>query len=438
MKKVFIYILTIFTMIIGINNVEATGETIYNHTMNTDKATACAQAGYSWEKNPITGASYCANKSQSYTVNKTCSYNIYNEEDYGFKLTMMFLKDSGYKPVYIVKNGIEMEISGSANELLFDISGSTVSIYGWNSIFNKRGVMTDCPVLYYMLFDNPDLPDNTIELSLEEDDMGERTQVITEEQRNEILDQSCIFTSTVQLSKGAFTFNGTIAYDDNKFTRFCIQTADENCDVNNDGMVTVRYSNDNTNSIQNYQFDFNRLVLSDFTSSTGKCASNIQYSVNEDMRIIQLYSPSSEFPRNGTINNTELNRHGSAGTTEHYEKEQEAKQREKDKEGERITDCKGLIGDNTLKLLNLVLNFLMIIGPIIALVLGTYDLIVALANGEEDAKKKGIKKMKNRLVAAALLLLLPYIVKLILNIAGRGGSDCIEAMQNLSIFRSNI
>ena len=115
-----------------------------------------------------------------------------------------------------------------------------------------------------------------------------------------------------------------------------------------------------------------------------------------------------------------------------------AKEREKYEQGRKIEDCKGLIGDNTLKLLNLVLNFLMIIGPIIALVLGTYDLIVALANGEEDAKKKGIKKMKNRLVAAALLLLLPYIVKLILNIAGRGGSDCIEAMQNLSIFRSNI
>ena len=107
-------------------------------------------------------------------------------------------------------------------------------------------------------------------------------------------------------------------------------------------------------------------------------------------------------------------------------------------DGHIINDCKGLIGNNTLKMLNLFLNFLMIIGPIIALVLGTYDLIVALANGEEDAKKKGIKKMKNRLIAAALLLLVPYIIKLILNIAGRGGTDCIEAMQNLLIFRSNI
>ena len=123
--------------------------------------------------------------------------------------------------------------------------------------------------------------------------------------------------------------------------------------------------------------------------------------------------------------------------SEVIEEKREAKQREKDLEGRRIDDCKGLIGDNTLKLLNLALNFLMIIGPIIALVLGTYDLIVALANGEEDAKKKGIKKMKNRLIAAALLLLLPYIVKLILNIAGRGGTDCINSMQNLLIFRSN-
>ena len=114
-----------------------------------------------------------------------------------------------------------------------------------------------------------------------------------------------------------------------------------------------------------------------------------------------------------------------------------AKEREKDIEGEDVKGCEGLIGENTLKLLNLALNFLMIIGPIIALVLGTYDLVMAMASGEDDAKKKGIKKMKDRLIASALLLLVPYIIKLILNIAGRGGTDCINAMQNLSIYRSN-
>ena len=107
MKKILIYILTIFAIFLGINNVYAAGETIYSHAMNTDNATACAQAGYDWVKNPITGASYCANKGQSYTVNKSCDYRIFNNENYGFQLEMLFIKDSGYKPVYIVKNNVD-------------------------------------------------------------------------------------------------------------------------------------------------------------------------------------------------------------------------------------------------------------------------------------------------------------------------------------------
>jgi hypothetical protein len=67
----------------------------------------------------------------------------------------------------------------------------------------------------------------------------------------------------------------------------------------------------------------------------------------------------------------------------------------------------------------------MIVGPIIAVVLGTYELITAMAAGDDDAKKKGLKRFQNRLIAVALLLLVPYIVKLILNIAGKGGSDCL-------------
>ena len=102
-----------------------------------------------------------------------------------------------------------------------------------------------------------------------------------------------------------------------------------------------------------------------------------------------------------------------------------AKLREKDLEGQTVSGCQGLLGPNTLAFLKQAMNVIMIVGPIIAVVLGTYELITAMAAGDDDAKKKGIKKFQNRLIAVALLLLVPYIVKLILNIAGKGGSDCL-------------
>ena len=82
---------------------------------------------------------------------------------------------------------------------------------------------------------------------------------------------------------------------------------------------------------------------------------------------------------------------------------------------EAENNCKGLIGPNTMEFIEKALNTIMIVGPMLAVVLGSYDLIVAMANGEEDAKKKGIKKFKYRLFAAVLLLLLPEIIKFILS-----------------------
>ena len=107
------------------------------------------------------------------------------------------------------------------------------------------------------------------------------------------------------------------------------------------------------------------------------------------------------------------------------EYKEELEKREKDNEGRIENQCEGLLGDNTLKLLKKFRNGIMIAGPIIALVLGTYDLIVAMANGEEEAKKKGMKKMRNRLIAAALLLLIPYILDLLLNIVNTAGRSCV-------------
>ena len=117
----------------------------------------------------------------------------------------------------------------------------------------------------------------------------------------------------------------------------------------------------------------------------------------------------------------------------------DAKKRIVDDPGKPVSGCEGLIGENTLRFLNSILNVIMIAGPIIGVLLGTYELITAMAAGDDDAKKKGIKRLQNRLIASALLLLVPYIVKLILNIAGKSNSaDCIDAMKNLAILRSNL
>ena len=93
--------------------------------------------------------------------------------------------------------------------------------------------------------------------------------------------------------------------------------------------------------------------------------------------------------------------------------------------GTPVYDCEGLIGPNVLAFLQLILTLIMIVGPIIALVLGMYDLFMAMTKGEEDDKKKAIKKLKGRMIATVLLLILPYIIKILLALVGKSDSICL-------------
>ena len=93
--------------------------------------------------------------------------------------------------------------------------------------------------------------------------------------------------------------------------------------------------------------------------------------------------------------------------------------------GTPVYDCKGLIGDNVLAFLTLILKLIRIIGPILALVLGMWDLFMAMVNGEDDAKKKAMKKLKGRIIAAVLLLLLPYLLDMLLHLVNKTGTNCI-------------
>mgnify|MGYP007069868890 CR=1 FL=1 len=87
--------------------------------------------------------------------------------------------------------------------------------------------------------------------------------------------------------------------------------------------------------------------------------------------------------------------------------------------------CEGLIGENVLNFLTVVFHLIQIVGPIIALVLGMYDLFMAMVNGEDDAKKKALKKLKGRIIAAVLLLILPYVLDILLHFVNRDASNCI-------------
>ncbi|MBR1377461.1 MAG: hypothetical protein IJ565_06605 [Bacilli bacterium] len=141
---------------------------------------------------------------------------------------------------------------------------------------------------------------------------------------------------------------------------------------------------------------------------SGTCPSDLNYGVDTNGNIL-LYSKQHTSHEAGTIeNNSDGTPIGdiNAGTT--------------------VSDCEGLIGPNVLKFLKLILRFVRIVGPILALVLGMYDLMMAMAKGEEDDRKKAIKKLKGRIIAAVLLLLLPYLLDIFLDLVGKGGTNCVS------------
>lgn len=76
----------------------------------------------------------------------------------------------------------------------------------------------------------------------------------------------------------------------------------------------------------------------------------------------------------------------------------------------------GFISKDLGNKLNLVLNIIKIAGPILALLLGMLDFTRVLAVGDADkGLKDAFKKFQTRLIAAALLFLVPAILSLIIN-----------------------
>lgn len=84
-------------------------------------------------------------------------------------------------------------------------------------------------------------------------------------------------------------------------------------------------------------------------------------------------------------------------------------------------DCKSMLGnpddpDSVAWLLYTILNYLRVLGPIIIVALSGYDYLAAIITSDEKDMQKTNKNLKNRLIALALLLLVPSIVKIILQL----------------------
>lgn len=96
--------------------------------------------------------------------------------------------------------------------------------------------------------------------------------------------------------------------------------------------------------------------------------------------------------------------------------------------GQDVTDanCNGLLGPETLKYLNTAFTMIQIVGVVLAILLGMGDFIGSLLSGEQDSNKKAFKKFIIRIAMVAVLLIVPALLKFILNTFGFGdGSICI-------------
>ena len=90
-------------------------------------------------------------------------------------------------------------------------------------------------------------------------------------------------------------------------------------------------------------------------------------------------------------------------------------------------ECDGLFANREEEgsvwwLLQTLLNYIKILGPILVVILSAVDFIKAVASSDEDAMKKAQHRLVIRLIAALALFLIPTFVQLILDLIG-GLSD---------------
>lgn len=79
-------------------------------------------------------------------------------------------------------------------------------------------------------------------------------------------------------------------------------------------------------------------------------------------------------------------------------------------------ECEALLGPKNVKLLGNIFRFIMVLGVILVIVLGTTDFIKAIASSDDDALKQAINKIKYRIISVVVLLLLSVLINFVLGI----------------------
>lgn len=77
-------------------------------------------------------------------------------------------------------------------------------------------------------------------------------------------------------------------------------------------------------------------------------------------------------------------------------------------------------------LLQKILNYIKILGPILVVVLSAVEFSKVIINSDDDAMAKAQKKLITRLLLAICLFLIPTLVELMLNIFGLQGTCGIK------------
>ena len=89
----------------------------------------------------------------------------------------------------------------------------------------------------------------------------------------------------------------------------------------------------------------------------------------------------------------------------------------------QATDCVGILGDpgneeTVAWLLQQILNYIKILGPILVVILSSMDFAKAIIASDDESMKKAEKKLMIRLVLAVALFLVPTLVSVMLSIFG--------------------
>ena len=69
-------------------------------------------------------------------------------------------------------------------------------------------------------------------------------------------------------------------------------------------------------------------------------------------------------------------------------------------------------------LLQQVLNFIKIVGPVLVIVLSSFDFVKVIIKSDDEAMQKAQKKLITRLILAALLFFIPIIAEVLLDLFG--------------------